>query len=55
MPLADYAYYSRRCAKQRRMAMLAQTETVLLTHQRLARAYASKAASAMHQYLCPPG
>ena len=54
MPLVDYAYYSRRCAKQRRMAMLAQTETVFLTHQRLARAYASKAVSTMHKFLCPP-
>lgn len=53
MPQADFVYYSQRCAKHRKMATLARSETAFLVHQRLARTYAEKATSAMHELLCP--
>lgn len=53
MTQADFVYYSKRCAKHRNMAKLARSETAFLVHQRLARTYAAKATSAMHELLAP--
>ncbi len=53
MQTGDFVYYSKRCRKHRTMAALTRSHIAVEVHQRLARIYADKAASAMNELLCP--
>ena len=53
MRVTDLDYYSARYAKHCAMASSAGTDTTLLLHQQLARAYSAKFISEFNELLCP--